>query len=58
MLGSMLSWRGIATSHMAAGETEPQMEPGAAGLETLLTPLRRVRLNRMNLIEMETRHIS
>src|SRR5690349_3880369 len=35
--------RVVAATDMAAGETEPQMDPAAAGLQTFFTALRRFR---------------
>jgi hypothetical protein len=37
MLGGVFVFRVIAASHMAAGLTQPQMDPGVAHLQAFLT---------------------
>jgi hypothetical protein len=55
MLRCMLVLRRIATSDVAANPAEPQVDPGVAGFEALLTPVR-VRFHVLNLIRVGTFH--
>jgi hypothetical protein len=51
----VLVLRGIATPDVAANAAEPQMDPGVADLQALLTTLGRPWGNVANLVEMATR---
>src|SRR5260370_12907207 len=55
MLRRMLVRRRVAAPHMPALHTHPQMHPGAADLQTILTALRR-RLHLADLVQMGTFH--
>jgi hypothetical protein len=55
VFGRMLMRRRIATPHMSALQTHPQMHPATMNLQALLTPLRR-RLHPPYLIHMRTLH--
>jgi hypothetical protein len=51
MPGGVLVLGVVATTHVSAQQTKPQMYPGVAGLEALLAPLLR-RMPYFDLIEM------
>lgn len=51
VLGGMLVARRIAAPDVAAGETEPQMDPGVAHLQTFFAAVG-VRLHVVDLVEM------
>jgi hypothetical protein len=57
VLGSMFSRRGITAAHMAAGETEPKVDPPGSGLQAFLTPIRGVRPYWTYLIEVYALHL-
>jgi hypothetical protein len=52
VLGGMLSRRGITAAHMAAGKTEPEVDPPGSGLQAFLTPIGGVRPHWTYLVEM------
>ena len=53
MLGRVMPRRRVATSDVTTRETEPEMQPSTAGLETFLTSAG-LRLDIFHLIEMGT----
>jgi hypothetical protein len=52
MFGCVLVRRAVAAANVAAFKTEPQVNPSAVHLETLLASIGSARLDVMNLIEM------
>jgi hypothetical protein len=54
VLRRVLVLRGIATPDVAANAAEPQMDPGVADLQALLTTLGRPWRNVANLVEVGT----
>src|SRR5665213_2586699 len=52
VLCRVLVRRAVATSHVTALETQPQVHPGAVHLETLLTSIRGLWFDVANLIKM------
>jgi hypothetical protein len=53
MLGGVFVLRGIAAADMSAGETESQMDPGIAHLQTFLATMS-LRLHIVDLVKMST----
>lgn len=51
MLGRMLVFRGIAATHVSAGQTKPEVDPGVAHFETLFAAVG-MRLHVMDLVEV------
>jgi hypothetical protein len=54
-VGGVAARRAVATADVAAGKTEPQMNPGRPYFEALFAPERSWR-DRINFEQMGTRH--
>src|SRR3954452_5770658 len=52
VLGGVLVGRRVAAADAAAGQAQPQMDPATARLQTLLAPLRRVRVERLDHVQV------
>jgi hypothetical protein len=55
VFAGVLILRRIATTHMAALQAKPKVDPRVAAFQTLLATARRARLDVMNMIQMRAR---